>query len=248
MLPQNQSCYKIYSRRRFCSTSENNGNSPNKRKFKQKIKKIAPFLIVMVVSFTVCYLVWSSINPIFEELCKEEAKGIATIITNEQSTVVMEEHTYDDFFTIQEDESGNIQMINANILAINAVTSDIALKIQNELENTSQRNVNISMGSATGIKMLSGFGPKINIKISTAGSVNTNLKSEFISQGINQTLHRAYLDIECKVNILTPVSTIQESIFNQVILAENVIIGEIPSTYYNFNGLESNSDLLEIVE
>ena len=248
MLPQNQASYKIYSRRRFCLSSEGNGNSPKNRKIKQKIKKIAPFLLIMVVSFSVCYIIWKSINPIFEELCKEEAKGIATIITNEQSTVVMEEHTYDEFFTIQKDEEGDVQMINANILAINAVTSDIALKIQKELDNISQKNINIAMGSATGIRILSGVGPKVNIKISTAGSVETNLKSEFISQGINQTLHRAYLEIECKVNILTPFSTIQESMFNQVILAENVIIGEIPSTYYNFNGLENNNDFLEIVE
>lgn len=245
MLPQNQSSYKIYSRKRFCLA---NGSNPKKKRIRQKIKKITPFLTIMVVSFITCYIIWKSINPIFETLCKDEAKGIATTITNEQSTKVMEEHSYDEFFTIQKDEDGKIQMISANILTINAVTSDIALKIQRKLDNTSQRKVNLAIGSATGIKMLSGFGPKVNISISTAGSVDTNLKSEFISQGINQTLHRVYLEVECKVNILTPISTIEEKIFNQVVLAENVIVGEIPSAYYNFDGIESDSDLLEIIE
>ena len=246
MLPQNQASYKIYSRKRFCLSS--GGNNPKKKKIRQKIKKITPFLLIMVVSFITCYLIWMAIDPIFETLCKDEAKGIATIITNEQSTVVMEEHSYNEFFSIQKDENGNIQMISANILTINAITSDIALKIQRELDNTSQKQVNIAIGSATGIKMLSGFGPKVNLRISTAGSVDTNLKSEFIAQSINQTLHRVYLEVECKVNILTPFSTIQEKIFNQVVLAENVILGEIPSTYYNFDGLESSTDLLETME
>ena len=245
MLPQNQVSYKIYSRKRFCLA---NGNNPKKKKIRQKIKKITPFIFIMVVSFITCYTIWNSINPIFETLCKDEAKGIATTIANEQSTVVMEQHSYDEFFTIQKDEDGKVQMISANILTINAVTSDIALKIQKELDNTSQKEINIAMGSATGIKMLSGFGPRVNIKISSAGSVDTNLKSEFIAQGINQTLHRVYLEVECKVNILTPFSTIQESIFNQVVLAENVILGEIPSTYYNFDGLESSSNLLEAID
>ena len=246
MLPQNQASYKIYSRKRFCKSL--GGNNPKKKKIRQKIKKITPFLILMVVSFITCYLVWTSIDPVFETLCKTEAKGIATIITNEQSTKVMEAHTYDEFFSIQKNEDGKIQMISANILTINSITSDIAIKIQQELDNASKRQVDIAMGSATGIKMLSGFGPRVNIKISTAGSVDTNLKSEFIAQSINQTLHRVYLEVECKVNILTPFSTIQDSIFNQVVLAENVILGEIPSTYYNFDGLESETDLMEAME
>lgn len=246
MLPQNQASYKIYSRKRFCKSL--GGNNPKKKKIRQKIKKITPFLGLMVVSFITCYLVWTSIDPVFETLCKTEAKGIATIITNEQSTIVMEEHTYDEFFNIQKDENGKIQMISANILTINAITSDIAIKIQEGLDNDSKRQVDIAMGSATGIKILSGFGPRVNIKISTAGSVDTNLKSEFIAQSINQTLHRVYLEVECKVNILTPFSTIQDSIFNQVVLAENVILGEIPSTYYNFDNLESGTDLMEAME
>ena len=32
------------------------------------------------------------------------------------------------------------------------------------------------------------------------------------------------------------------------ILAENVIVGNIPSTYYNLEGLDKNTDALEVVE
>ena len=40
----------------------------------------------------------------------------------------------------------------------------------------------------------------------------------------------------------------QDSIYNQVILAENVIIGEIPSTYYNFKGIENESDYMQTIQ
>ena len=45
-------------------------------------------------------------------------------------------------------------------------------------------------------------------------------------------MHRVYLNIKTNVNILTSFKTIQSSIENQVLIAENVILGNIPSTYF----------------
>ena len=98
-----------------------------------------------------------------------------------------------------------------------------------------------------GSKILSGRGPDIPIKMSTVGNVETDLVSQFSEAGINQTLHRIYLNVNCKVTILTPFDSIEETITNQVLLAEAVIMGEVPSTYYNLNGLKSD-DLIELVE
>ena len=102
-------------------------------------------------------------------------------------------------------------------------------------------------GSFTGFKLLSGKGPGVPIRISTIGNVETDLKSEFKEQGINQTLHRVYLQVECEVSILTPYDDITQKIKNQVLIAENVIVGKIPNTYYNLNGLD-NSNAIDIIE
>lgn len=88
----------------------------------------------------------------------------------------------------------------------------------------------------------------MKIQISPIGTVETDLKSEFTSQGINQTLHRVYLDVKAKVNILTPFQDIEKEITNQVLLVENVIVGRIPQNYYNLEGLNGTSDALEIIE
>ena len=95
-------------------------------------------------------------------------------------------------------------------------------------------------GSFTGFKLLSGKGPGVPIRISSIGNVETDLRSEFTSQGINQTLHRVYLQVECQVSILTPYDDITEKIKNQVLIAENVIVGKIPNTYYNIEGIDEN--------
>lgn len=103
-------------------------------------------------------------------------------------------------------------------------------------------------GSFTGFKLLAGRGPGVKIKISTIGDVETDLRSEFTSQGINQTLHRVYLQVKCNVNILTPFDNISREITNQVLLMENVIVGNIPNTYYNLEGIDGTSEALEVIE
>ena len=102
-------------------------------------------------------------------------------------------------------------------------------------------------GSFTGIKLLAGRGPGIKIRISTVGNVETDLKSEFEAQGINQTLHRIYLQVKCVVSILTPFKDITKDIKNQVLIMENVIIGTVPNTYYNIEGINTN-EALEFIE
>lgn len=96
--------------------------------------------------------------------------------------------------------------------------------------------------------MLAGRGPGVKIRISSIGNVETDLKSEFTTQGINQTLHRVYLEVKCRVNILTPFQDIEKEITNQVLLIENVIVGRIPETYYNLQGLNDKTDAMEVIE
>lgn len=128
---------------------------------------------------------------------------------------------------------GNIKMINANIFTINEITSDIAINIQKSLDNHEDTSIKLSLGSFTGSKLLSSIGPNIKVGLSSVGKVNTDLRSEFVSQGINQTIHRVYLQIDCKVNILTPYDEINTDVSNQVLLVENVIMGDIPENYFN---------------
>lgn len=238
--------YKIYSRPRLNLSFLK--NTPKAHKSRKKIKNTMPLVSIFLVAIITCFSIWNFVNPIFETLCKNKAKSEATIITNEETTKIIEKYNYDTFFTIQKDEKGSIQMINANVLKINQVTSDIAVSIQKALDSNEKNKIYIYSGAITGIRFLSGAGPRIPLKIASVGNIDTDLKSEFISQGVNQTLHRVYLDIKANVSILSSFKTIESSIQNQVLIAEHVIIGEIPSTYYNFNGMENGEEALRVVE
>lgn len=138
-------------------------------------------------------------------------------------------------------------MISANIITVNEIISDVAIKIQEELNKEENASFNIKLGSLTGTKIFSGTGPNIKIKIQTIGNLDTDLRSEFEAKGINQTLHKMYLQVECNVIILTPFKTTESKIINQVLLAEAVIVGTTPNTYYNLEGMEK-TNLVDVVE
>ena len=238
--------YKIYSRPRLNLAFLK--NTPKSHKSRRKIKNTMPVVSIFLVAIITCFSIWNFVNPIFETLCKDKAKSVATMITNEETTKIIEKYNYDTFFTIQKDEKGSIQIINANVLRINQVTSDIAVAIQKALDNNEKNKIYIYSGAITGIRFLSGTGPRIPLKIASVGNIDTDLRSEFISQGVNQTLHRVYLNIKTNASILSSFNTIESSIENQVLIAEHVIIGEIPSNYYNFNGMENEKEALRLVE
>ena len=211
---------------------------------RRKMAMIAIFITAIVIS---AKIMLDAVNPIFDTLCENEAKSLATLIVNEQARNIMNEHSYDEIFTIEKDTNGNVTMINSNVIPINEIISEVAIKIQEEINKQGRKDIQIALGSFTGIKLLSGRGPGINIRISTIGNVETDLRSEFQAQGINQTLHRIYLQVKCEVSILTPFKDITKDITNQVLIMENVIIGTIPDTYYNIEGM-GTSDVLEFVE
>ena len=222
--------HKIYSRKRILYN-----------------RKILNFTSILGIALTVVVIVYKSVGPVFDTICIDEAKSLATLITNKQATSVMEQYNYEDLFSIEKDKDDNITMIKANVFPINKITSDIAIKIQEDINNQGRNSIKIALGTFTGVKILAGRGPNVKIKISSVGNIETDLKSEFTSKGINQTLHRVYLQIKCEITILTPFSNEKETITNQILIAENVIVGKIPTSYYNLEGM-SNSNASNIIE
>ena len=111
----------------------------------RKKKKTIVIFIILLIAFSTIKITLDAISPIFDTLCENEAKSIATKISNEQATKVMEEHTYDELFSIEKDNKGNITMIKSNVIPINQIISDVAIKIQNEINNQGRENIQIAL-------------------------------------------------------------------------------------------------------
>lgn len=209
----------------------------------EKLRKIIKILAILIIALIVFKTILNAVEPIIDTECITMAKAIATRISNEQATNVMAKYQYEDLTNIMKDENGRIKLISANIITVNQIISDIPILIQKELQKEENNKFYLKLGSFTGSKFFAGRGPDIEIKMDVNGNVETDLKSEFSSAGINQTLHRIYLEVRCEVSILTPFHTIERQIVNQVLLVEGVIVGEIPDTYYNLEGITQGQSL-----
>lgn len=140
---------KIYSRPRIkipqiSQIFKQKSKSKNKKNFKKK-QKVAKIFIIMIIAFSTIKIVLDAILPIFDTLCKDRAKSIATIISNEQATAVMREHQYDELFSFEKDNDGNIIMIKSNIGPINEIISDVAVKMQNQIDEKGRDNIEIAI-------------------------------------------------------------------------------------------------------
>ena len=159
----------------------------------------------------------------------------------------MNKYQYEELYTIEKDDSGNIVIIRSNVVPINNMISDLTEAIQNRFNEVENTKIEIPVGNLVGTYYFSGVGPSIPAQVRTSGTLDTEVKSEFVAQGINQTLHRVYVNFECYVKILTPIKNFQKKITNQVIIAEHVIVGNIPDSYYNLEGMSGANDVLNVI-
>lgn len=134
--------HKIYSRPRIRIPKVLiNGEGLNNH----KNKKITKIIIILIIAFSTVKIVLDAVYPIFDTLCEAKAKSIATIVSNEQATNVMKEHSYDELFTLEKDNNNNITMVKSNVIAINEIISDVAVKIQEDIDNRGRENIEIAI-------------------------------------------------------------------------------------------------------
>lgn len=135
--------YKIYSRPRIRLPQivmQGQNRFPNPKK-----KKRITIILIIIIAFSTMKVILDAVLPIFDTLCENRAKSIATMVSNEQATIVMQEHSYEEMFTIEKDLNNNISMIKSNVIAINEIISDVAIKIQKELDNKGKENIEIAL-------------------------------------------------------------------------------------------------------
>ena len=224
--------YTIYSRSRIRIPKLKIFNYDSK-----KTKILLKMLVILTIAIITFYTISGSIAIIFEELCIEKALNLTTEIVNSEVHRVLSQYDYEDLVTIIKDEENSTNILKTDVVVINRIISELPLAIEQRFKSLENEKISIPIGAVTGNKYLVGMGPKVNIKIIQTGNVLTEVKTEFESAGINQTVYRIYLEVKGMVNILTPYETIRQEIANRVLLVETVIVGGVPQTYLNMDGI-----------
>ena len=133
--------YKIYSRPRIKLPETIFRDCQNNK----KIKKTLIVIFIIAIAFGVVKHTIDAVSPIYDTLCTAKAKSIATMVANEQTLEVMKLYDYDDLFTIEKDVDNNITMIKSTSNNMSKIASEIALKVQDEIDNRGREDISIAM-------------------------------------------------------------------------------------------------------
>ena len=228
-------------------------------RFSSKGKRKAVLLRLTVI-FAVMIILTSSLScsfgrrltPLIHSIAEAKAKETALSVINESiyRRLSEGETTYDSLSEITYDNSGTVSLIKNNIPQINEERSKISLYILSAYKNTDMET-SIPVGTVSGIDILSGLGPDISVRLSSAPSISTDVYNEFIDAGINQTLHRIMLRVSIDTTVMVPSSTFTVSTMSSVCIAETIIIGKVPDAYTEIHRVGesiSESDIDDIYD
>ncbi len=196
-----------------------------------KKKWIILFLLLIVIT---CFFSFK-LRPMIQSITETVAKQAITLSIEEtvKEKLTSNHINYNDFIKVERDNSGNILSISSDMVQMNQFKAEITTAIQDKLLNQSAKT-GVPVGTLLGSNLLRGYGPKIPLKIGLIGNVDINFKSSFESAGINQTIHRIYLTIYSGAYSYLPGVKNESDVDTTVIVAETVIVGDVPSTYANF--------------
>lgn len=193
---------------------------------------ISLFLIII----SSVYLI-KNITPTVKIACESRAKAIGVQVTEETVNEFIKNVEYETLMHITYNDQGKIIAINANIIELNKLSSEISYKIQEKLNNLDKVSVEIPVGGMLGLNIFAGYGPDIKMKLVPMGNIETKFETEFASEGINQTKHTIYMNIQSTITVVAPFIGSSVKCNSTVTVAETIIVGDIPETYYNVEDL-----------
>ena len=205
-----------------------------RRDIKPRIFRIAVALTIFLAAFIFCTVYFrNNIVPTVMGSAVAEVRAICTNSVNlAVTTVVGGGLKYDDLFTVVKDSDGDVSMVQANSPEINLISREIANLAQANLDALGSQEISVPAGTFTGLALLMGMGPEVTISVIPIGSALCDFVSYFTSAGINQTLHKIYINVHAVISIVTPIDEPTITVTAEVLVVENLIVGDVPQFYF----------------
>lgn len=195
------------------------------------------FLLIALLMAVTAMTVEKRVAPVLFAWAEAEAVNLATQAINKAVEETLEQIAALELAEVITDTQGRIQAIKYDTAKISQTSAAVALKIAHDLQGLPAETLAVPLGQFLGSELFAGYGPKITLKILPAGAVTATPVSSFVSAGINQTIHRLYLDIVVEMRIVVPLASQTMPVSTRVVLIEDVIVGDVPSWYFTAEGL-----------
>lgn len=143
---------------------------------------------------------------------------------------------YDRMIYFEKDLDGRITALKTNMSEVNRLKTDILNLINDEILALDTSDLGIPIGSLIMPEILSGRGPSIPIQILAIRNSDASFTSSFTEAGINQTLQQMNLIVCVDVSVLALGRINNFTVSSQVVVAETIIVGQVPNTFLNTGG------------
>ena len=212
---------------------------------RKKRRYVLTFFIVLILSFFLfLFYCQRNVKPVVFTYCDALIASLGMESINKSSADVVRMFEYSDFIEIARDETGKILYLGTNTSMVNGFVRSLALRCENALNAIGKQTASIPAGAFTGSALMSNSGPKIKVDITFFSTVKCDFMTCFENVGINQTRHTVYAEIEVLFNTVLPIAEHEILLSNTILVAENIIIGEIPNVYV---GSENGLGYLDLI-
>lgn len=211
----------------------------------RKNRRILLGLAAALAVFALCWLYLDgNLTGVVLSLADARARSLAVQILNQAvEETIAHEVSYEKLMHIVSGADGSVRLIQANTAEMNRLASHATLLAQQKLEALEDQTISVPLGSALGLTIFAGAGPRIRVRILPVGAVTPRFETEFETAGINQTRHKVLLTLTATVQLVIPTGSSKLSASTQMAVAESIIVGAVPESFVDLNG---DSEMLDL--
>ncbi|MEG0750793.1 MAG: sporulation protein YunB [Oscillospiraceae bacterium] len=193
-------------------------------------------MTIVIGTIVLATLISNNLKPVIKTVCSNQARILCTSTINQAvvDEIASLNIKYSELVSLSRDTSGQITAIETNAIEVNKLKAELTDAVNERLKLLPQQNVNIPLGTLTGLELLSGRGPRVRLKMIPSSYVESSVANKFDSAGINQTRHQVMLEFSVSMTaILAPYSS-AVVVNTNVCIAETIIIGAVPEMFADF--------------
>lgn len=195
-------------------------------------------LILLCVLMVAFLLFRSRYRQVIRELAQTQVTNATSDLINDAVArqIALGDIQYDRIVYFEKDLNGRITALKTNIGEVNKLKTATLNTINDEILSMDASRIGIPLGSLILPEFLSGRGPRLPVEVLTIRNSDADFESNFSHAGINQTLHQVHMAVWVDVAVLVLGSTVSFSVEADVVVAETIIVGDVPDTFLQTGG------------
>lgn len=207
------------------------------------LRRLFVFICLLLVILSAVLLTFrAKYNGAIRDLTETQVKNSTSDLINDAIDKQIETGNihYDRIVYFEKDLNGRITALKTNMSEVNRLKTDTLNLINDEILAMDASELGIPLGSLFIPELFSGKGPVIPVTIISIRNSDASFFSSFTEAGINQTLQRLIMDVCVDVSVLVLGKTTSFTVSSQVVVAETIIVGQVPETFFNTGGNYGN--------